>query len=199
MPAPNLTRDQAKLRADLLEVTGYDIELDLTDGHGGPGEKTFASTTTVRFSSARAGERPWVDLVAERALGDAQRRGPRRLRATSRTRASRCADLAEENELAVTADCRYTNTGEGLHRFVDPVDNGVYLYSQFETADAKRMFACFDQPDLKAVYRLTVIAPKDWKVISNAAAESHRGDARPGAVRHGVRDNPSCSRPTWSR
>ena len=61
-------------------------------------------------------------------------------------------DLAEHNELVVDADCRYTNTGEGLHRFVDPVDGAVYLYSQFETADAKRMFACFDQPDLKATF-----------------------------------------------
>jgi aminopeptidase N len=71
------------------------------------------------------------------------------------------------------------NTGEGLHRFVDPVDGGVYLYTQFETADAKRMFACFDQPDLKARYTLTVTAPPDWKVVSNAA-ESDRG--RPGGA-----------------
>ena len=70
------------------------------------------------------------------------------------------------------------NTGEGLHRFVDPVDGGVYLYSQFETADAKRMFACFDQPDLKARYRLTVTAPADWKVVSNAAIARDR--RRPG-------------------
>ncbi len=77
--------------------------------------------------------------------------------------------LAAENELHVVAIGRYTNTGEGLHRFVDPVDGAVYLYSQFETADAKRLFACFDQPDLKARYRLTVTAAADWKVVSNAA------------------------------
>jgi aminopeptidase N len=86
----------------------------------------------------------------------------------------------------VVADGRYMNTGEGLHRFVDPVDGGVYLYSQFETADAKRMFACFDQPDLKAHYQLTVDAPADWKVVSNAAVESTfgGGDVPGGAVRH---------------
>ena len=67
------------------------------------------------------------------------------------------------------------NTGEGLHRFVDPVDGAVYLYSQFETADAKRMFACFDQPDLKASYTLTVTAPADWKVVSNARARHRAG------------------------
>ena len=88
--------------------------------------------------------------------------------------------LAAENELVVVATGRYMNTGEGLHRFVDPVDGAVYLYSQFETADAKRMFACFDQPDLKARYTLTVTAPADWKVVSNATAEVEQ--AGPAAV-----------------
>ena len=77
--------------------------------------------------------------------------------------------LAEHNVVVVDADCLYSNTGEGLHRFVDPVDDEVYLYSQFETADAKRMFACFDQPDLKATFDVTVTAPAHWEVISNGA------------------------------
>ena len=85
-------------------------------------------------------------------------------------------DLAADNVLVVDADCLYTNTGEGLHRFVDPVDGAVYLYSQFETADAKRMYACFDQPDLKAPFTLTVTAPYDWEVVSNGrAVERHEG------------------------
>ena len=77
--------------------------------------------------------------------------------------------LAERNVVVVDADCRYSNTGEGLHRFVDPVDGEVYLYSQFETADAKRMFACFDQPDLKATFDITVTAPRTGEVVSNGA------------------------------
>jgi len=182
VPAPNLTRDQAKLRADLLDVTGYDIELDLTDGHGGPGEKTFASTTTVRFSSARAGESTWVDIVADRVHSATLNGADVDVSAYVEDKGIALAGLAGSNELTVTADCRYMNTGEGLHRFVDPVDDGVYLYTQFETADAKRMFACFDQPDLKSVYRLTVIAPKDWKVVSNAIVESAE-ETPEGAVR----------------
>ncbi|RSM38509.1 aminopeptidase N [Amycolatopsis balhimycina DSM 5908] len=182
MPAPNLTRDQAKLRADLLDVTAYDIELDLTDGHGGPGEKTFASTTTVRFSSARAGQSTWVDIVADRVHSATLNGADVDVTAYVEDKGIALAGLAEANELTVTADCRYMNTGEGLHRFVDPVDDGVYLYTQFETADAKRMFACFDQPDLKSVYRLTVVAPKDWKVVSNTMAESTE-ETPEGAVR----------------
>ena len=72
--------------------------------------------------------------------------------------------------MVITADCAYMNTGEGLHRFVDPVDNETYLYTQFESADARRMFACFEQPDLKAAFALTVTAPSHWKVISNSTS-----------------------------
>jgi aminopeptidase N len=172
VPAPNLTRDQAKQRADLLEVESYDVALDLTDGNGGPGEKTFDSTTTLRFTSARAGADSWIDIVAAR-VRSATLNG-RALDVSSYVEDDGIAlpDLAAANELVVEADCRYMNTGEGLHRFVDPVDDAVYLYTQFETADAKRMFACFDQPDLKSTYRLTVTAPSDWKIVSNAQAES---------------------------
>ena len=79
--------------------------------------------------------------------------------------------------------CRYSNTGEGLHRFVDPVDDEVYLYSQFETADAKRMFACFDQPDLKATFDITVTAPAHWEVISNGAPAGVEPTATPRSTR----------------
>ncbi|EID53025.1 aminopeptidase N [Saccharomonospora xinjiangensis] len=182
MPAPNLTREQAQQRAGLLEVDTYDIELDLTDGRGGPGEGVFSSRTTVRFSCVRPGESSWVDIVAE-GVREAVLNG-RRLDVSGYVEDEGVAlpGLAAENELVVDAECRYMNTGEGLHRFVDPVDGGVYLYSQFETADAKRMFACFDQPDLKATYRLVVTAPKDWVVVSNALVAS-REDTAEGAVR----------------
>jgi aminopeptidase N len=101
-------------------------------------------------------------------------------------------DLAARNELVVVADCAYSNTGEGLHLFVDPADGAVYLYSQFETADAKRMFACFDQPDVKAVFDIAVTAPADWKVISNGATES-TSSADGGATVHEFAATPLLS------
>ncbi|RBM17358.1 aminopeptidase N [Prauserella sp. PE36] len=182
MPAPNLTRDQAKQRAELLDVESYDVELDLTDGHGRPGEKTFDSKTRITFSAARPGETSWVDIVAEGVRSATLNGTALDVSGYVEDDGVALPELAASNELVVEADCRYMNTGEGLHRFVDPVDGGVYLYTQFETADAKRMFACFDQPDLKATYRLTVIAPKDWKVVSNALVESQE-DTPEGAVR----------------
>jgi aminopeptidase N len=181
--APNLTREQAEQRAELLEVQSYVIELDLTNGSGGPGEKTFRSTTTVRFRAQQAGVASWIDLVAERAERAVLNGVELDLLHYREDKGIELPDLAEENELLVEADCRYMNTGEGLHRFEDPVDGSVYLYSQFETADAKRMFACFDQPDLKATYQLTVLVPADWKAISNTAVESTEDDDITGAVR----------------
>ncbi|MBO0839742.1 MAG: aminopeptidase N [Sciscionella sp.] len=183
MAAPNLTREQAEQRAALLGVDSYAIELNLTDGHGGPGDRTFRSTSTIRFSCNEIGAASWVDIVAERVTS-ATLNGTELDLAGYREEDGVALDrLAERNELVLTADCRYMNTGEGLHRFVDPVDGGVYLYSQFETADAKRMFACFDQPDLKAAYELTVIAPADWLVVSNSPVEKTE-KIENGAIKH---------------
>jgi aminopeptidase N len=181
--APNLTREQAEQRAELLEVQSYVIDLDLTDGSGGPGDKTFRSTTTVRFRSREPGATSWIDLIAERAERAVLNGVELDLLPYREDKGIELPGLADDNELRIEADCRFMNTGEGLHRFSDPVDSGVYLYSQFETADAKRMFACFDQPDLKATYQLTVLTPADWKVISNTAVEASE-DHPSGAVRH---------------
>ncbi|GAA4876010.1 aminopeptidase N [Saccharopolyspora cebuensis] len=171
MAPPNLTREQAEQRAALLQVDSYVVDLDLSGGAGGPEVETFGSTTAVRFRSAEVGADTWIDLIAPRIRSAVLNGIELDLADYDESRGLRLPDLAETNELVIAADCAYTNTGEGLHRFIDPVDGGVYLYSQFETADAKRMFACFDQPDLKATYQLTVDAPASWKVISNAAAE----------------------------
>ncbi|HEX5117094.1 MAG TPA: aminopeptidase N, partial [Pseudonocardiaceae bacterium] len=183
MAAPNLTREQAEQRAELLEAQSYVIELDLTDGSGGPGEKVFRSTTTARFRCLRPGATSWIDLVAEQAERAVLNGVDLDLLHYREDKGIELPGLAEDNELTVDAYCRYMNTGEGLHQFTDPVDGGVYLYSQFETADAKRMFACFDQPDLKSTYQLTVLAPADWKVVSNTPVE-HSEEHPSGAVRH---------------
>jgi len=173
----NLTRVEADERARLLNVATYAVELDLTDGTGGPGQETFRSTTVIAFTCRREGGETFVDLTAPRVnelvlngrpLDPATAFDGERIRLTG---------LAESNELRVVADCAYMRTGEGLHRFVDPVDGAVYLYTQFETSDAHRMYACFDQPDLKAIFDLTVTAPAGWEVVSNMPA-AHTGATR---------------------
>ena len=163
MPGTNLTREEAATRAGLLEATSYTIDLDLTTG-----DKTFASTTTLRFTCNEPGAETFADLVGAiiheitlngEPVDEASNYQDSRIRLTN---------LQAENELVVRADCAYSHSGEGLHRFVDPVDGRVYLYTQFEVPDARRVFTTFEQPDLKSVYTWTVVAPEDWKVVSNA-------------------------------
>lgn len=155
----------------MITVDSYQISLDVTDGNGGPGERTFRSTTTVVFD-ALAGADTVIDLSAETVRSATLNGRDVDVSGYDESTGIPLRGLADRNVVVVDADCRYSNTGEGLHRFVDPVDNETYLYSQFETADAKRMFACFDQPDLKATFDLRVTAPAHWKVISNGATTS---------------------------
>ena len=158
MPGQNLTREEAATRADLLTVHSYDVLLDLATG-----PTTFATRSTVRFD-ATPGAESFVDFVGQ-SVESVTLNGTALDPAASWTD-SRIAlpGLAAENELVVEATALYTNTGEGMHRFVDPVDGEVYLYSQFEVADSRRVFAVFDQPDLKATFAFTVTAPAHWTV-----------------------------------
>jgi aminopeptidase N len=161
VPGENLTRDEARERAGLITVDSYDVSLDLTRG-----DSTFSSDTTVTFT-AEPGSSTFIDLIAP-AVSSITLNGAAVDPAAFDGARIGLSDLAARNELRVVADCAYMNTGEGLHRFVDPVDKAVYLYTQFEVIDARRMFACFDQPDLKATFAFTVTAPGDWQVVSNS-------------------------------
>ena len=163
MPGTNLTREEARARAAILEVASYDIELDLTTG-----DQTFASTTTLRFSCREPGSSTFADLVAD-AVSEITLNGVALDPATVyRDSRIELTDLAADNTLVVRADCRYSHSGEGLHRFVDPADGRVYLYTQFEVPDARRVYTTFEQPDLKSVFTFTVTAPAGWVVVSNA-------------------------------
>ncbi|MET3983828.1 aminopeptidase N [Streptomyces sp. PvR034] len=166
MPGTNLTREEAQQRAKLLTIDSYEIDLDLSGAQEGG---TFRSATTVRFEASEAGAESFIDLVAP-SVREVVLNGTA-LDASAVFQDSRIALpglLAGRNELRVVADCAYTNTGEGLHRFVDPVDEQAYLYTQFEVPDARRVFASFEQPDLKATFQFTVTAPEGWTVISNS-------------------------------
>ncbi|MCM3657086.1 aminopeptidase N [Agromyces mediolanus] len=162
MPGENLTRLEAEERAALVQVHDYDVVLDVTTG-----PEVFRSTTTVRFQAKTPGASTFIDAITAEvhsitlngvALDPAEVSDGVRIQ---------LPDLAAENELVVVADGRYMHTGEGLHRFVDPADGEVYLYTQFEVPDSRRMFAVFEQPDLKAAFRFTVTAPSHWQVVSN--------------------------------
>ena len=162
MPGQNLTRLEAADRSATVHTQTYDVTLDLTRG-----ETVFGSSTTVRFTST-PGSSTFIDLIAPvvhsislngRALDPAEIYADSRITLT---------ELAADNELVVVADCAYMHTGEGLHRFTDPADGETYLYSQFEVPDSRRVFAVFEQPDLKASFTFTVTTPVSWTVLSNS-------------------------------
>jgi len=165
----NLSRDEARTRAELITVGSYQVELDLTGG-----DTTFRSVSTVDFECTRPGSGTFLNLVAS---------GVRTITLNGTSVPASAFDseritldgLAAHNVLVVDAECAYSRSGEGLHRFADPADGNVYMYSDLETFDAQRIYACFDQPDMKATYELTVRAPQSWTVVSNMAPDIDGG------------------------
>ena len=164
MPGENLTRIEAAERSALLTVASYEVALDLTTS-----EKTFRSTTVVKFKSNQVGASTFIDAITAEVHSVVLNGESLDVDKVSDGLRIQLDNLELENELTVVSDAFYMNTGEGLHRFVDPADGEVYLYSQFEVPDSRRVFAVFEQPSLKATFQFTITAPEAWKVVSNQA------------------------------
>src|ERR1700729_4208026 len=173
----NLTRDEARARAELITVGSYQVELDLTGG-----DTTFRSVSTIEFACSSPGAGTFLDLAATLVHAMTLNGAPVPASAFDGDRIA-LDGLAAENTLVVDAECAYSRSGEGLHRFADPADGNVYMYSDLETFDAHRVYACFDQPDMKAAYELTVRAPEDWLVVSNMAPDREGGGPATGGTR----------------
>ncbi|NEG96773.1 aminopeptidase N [Bifidobacterium sp. SMB2] len=165
MPGANLTKVEAAERADVVSNAKYTVELDLTKG-----ARTFGSVTTIEFD-AKAGSSTFLDLIAD-SVSSIVFNGESVDTAAYDDSRIALNGLESHNTVVVTALCDYSTTGEGLHRSVDPSDGNVYLYTQFEVPDARRVYAVFDQPDIKATFDFTVTAPKSWDVISIGTVDS---------------------------
>ena len=166
MPGVNLTRDEAATRSSLVKTHSYRIDLDLTTS-----AQTFIAKTCVKFSGLKPGQSTFIDALGKRVIS-ASLNGVAFEVKDYDGQTIHLPPLAAENELCLEIEGIYSNTGEGLHRFVDPADGEVYLYTQFETGDARQMYACFDQPDQKATFTISTITPKHWEVISNYDIDS---------------------------
>ncbi|MGO1569734.1 MAG: aminopeptidase N, partial [Canibacter sp.] len=188
MPGTNLTRTEARERAAIIQTHHYDVELDLTQG-----PKIFTAATTVTFDATTPGESTFIDLIADHVRSielNGESLDPAEYFSDSRIT---LPNLQSTNTLTVLSDQAYTNTGEGLHRFVDPVDGEIYLYSQFEVPDSRRMYPVFEQPDLKATFTFTVTAPARWKVVSNQPTP----DPTPSGYAGDHSDRPGEEIATW--
>jgi hypothetical protein len=161
----NITQIEAAQRSEVIKVTSYKIDLDLTTG-----AETFLVKTTVNFAGLKPGATTFIDCVGKRVISAKLNGADFDPKFDGET--VFLPALAADNVLEIEHEGIYSNSGEGLHRFVDPADNEVYLYTQFETGDARRMYACFDQPDQKATFTISTITPKHWEVISNYGIEA---------------------------
>ncbi|MFE6618511.1 aminopeptidase N [Streptomyces sp. NPDC057740] len=166
-----LTRDEAQTRAQLLDVHGYSIELDLTTG-----DETFDSRTVIRFTT-RADADTFIEIRPAELRSVTLDGHPLDPGILDDDRLPLKGLTAGEHELRVDAAMRYSRTGEGMHRFTDPTDGESYVYTQLALDDCKLVFPAFDQPDLKAVFELSVTAPEGWTVLANGITE-HLGDGR---------------------
>lgn len=179
MTTANLTQDECAARAATVALESYLIDLNLLSAPD-QASATFTSTTTIRFT-ATPGADTWVDLIADSITSATLNGDNLDVSAYDGARLP-VPGLAEHNELVVVAQPVYSRTGEGLHRFTDPLDGNTYLYSHFEPTDARRVFACFEQPDLKARFTVQVTAPADW-VVRSGQSEVERDEV----VQHGSR------------
>ena len=166
----NLTESEAQQRASLLGDLRYGIDLELSDDPAAP---TFRSSTRIGFSSRRPDAETFLNLTVgeqgrlREVRVDGQPCTPA-MEGYDGARIPLCCLPAGPVTVEVVADCAYERVGVGLHRAVDPADQQVYLYTHFEPFDAHKVFACFDQPDLKGPLTVTVRAPVAWEVCGNA-------------------------------
>lgn len=172
MPGLNLSRAEAKDRADHLYVNSYAVTLDVTKG-----EETFYSKSEVSFTCNKPGYSTFIDAVG-RSVISATLNGASVDVSNFDGETIFLTNLAADNLLVIEIEAEYSKSGEGLQRSVDPSDGEVYLYSQGETAHIRNMFPCFDQPSLKATFALTVTTPGHWEAVSNNPVESkvEKGD-----------------------
>jgi len=157
----NITRNEAIERASLVSDPIYRVSLEL-DGKG----DTFSCFASIDFKS-KENSNTWIDLVSplvESIWLNGEELNVKEVFDGTRIKLS---NLKIDNQLKIKAQCSYMNTGEGLHRHIDPVDKEVYIYTQFEVPDCRRVFPVFEQPDIKGVLNLTVKTPSKWTVISN--------------------------------
>ena len=165
MATANITREEATLRSGVVKAGAYRVTVDVTGNGVADPERTFTSHTELNFVSQ--GGSTHLDVIADEIRSATLDGSPLPTDEFDGYRLP-LKDLTEgSHTIVIDAVCRFSRTGEGLHRFVD-TDGKIYLYSQFETADARRMYATFEQPDQKATFQLTVLAPAHWNVFTNS-------------------------------
>ncbi|KUM33085.1 aminopeptidase N [Arthrobacter sp. EPSL27] len=166
MPNQNLRRDEAATRSALITTHSYDVTLDVRQA-ADPDVAGYPSRSVITFSAARPGASTFLDFIGSDVHSVVLNGADLPVADVVDGARIRLDNLQAENQVTVMATARYSTSGEGMHRFFDPADGQCYLYTQYEPADARRVFANFEQPDLKAEFTFHVLAPSAWQVSSN--------------------------------
>lgn len=188
MSTKNLTREEARRRSEIITVERYHVRIDVR-GADADGATHFTSSTRVRFSTKEPDT--FLDLLdgeIESVIVNDEEVEPEYDGSRIQLHG---LHTHRKNLVVVTAKLPYQHTGQGLHRFVDPADGKVYLYTHFEAADSRRMYTVFEQPDLKAHVDFDVLAPQGWRVISNQVHEDTREEE--GGILHDFALTPRMS------
>ena len=183
-----LTRNEAAHRAGILDVLAIDVTVDLS-GAQDSSQATYPVTSILTLTSCE--ERTFIDIVGQ--VSDVFLNGVEHPFEHDEDRVWVAGlPVGETITLEVRALAYYSRSGEGLHRYTDPEDAEVYLYTQFEPNDAHRAWPCIDQPDVKPAWTFHVIAPSSWVVFSNGV-EVACEEAGAGAARHDFSTTPPLS------
>lgn len=161
-----LTRDEARTRSELIDIASYHLEIDLRDAMDLK-QPVYPVITTLHFTSSRAGAQTFLNYLGHSVESVVLNGNSLDVDQVVGSARILLPDLTEDNTVVIHSQSAYSHSGEGLHRFVDPVDGQVYLYSQFEPADARRVYPNMEQPDLKAAFHVTMIGPDTWTIASN--------------------------------
>lgn len=168
----NLSRADAAARKALLTVHHYDVRVDVSNAQN-LDELGFSTQSVITFGAATAGSSSFLDFIGL-SVESVELNGTfLDLNSVADGARILLPHLALENVVTVKATAAYSRSGEGMHRFVDPADSKVYTYTQYEPADARRVFANFEQPDLKAPFTFHVTAPANWEVASNQSVTDY--------------------------
>jgi len=160
-PRDVLTQEEAEGRAARISNTAYELHLDLVKG-----SPTYRGDITITFDDSGAGDTflchrgktiELFEVNGERV--EPEWNGFRLVLPGPALRPRNSVHIVYVND--------YDHQGDGFHQFIDPEDGEEYLYSNFEPYECHRLFPCFDQPDIKATYALTVTAPDEWELIAN--------------------------------
>lgn len=164
-----LSRLEAEERAALIRVRRYDVVIDISAAAVADLD-TFTSRTTVEFDSAQVAGSSFIDLAATRLIGATLNGAD--VRHDWKGGRLQLDGLMSHNVLEVEAEFAYGGEWQGMQRMVDSIDGELYVRTTTFIAEAPKIFACFDQPDMKGRYTFHVRAPKPWTVISNAPVDT---------------------------